>query len=108
MGYVVYLTVSLATGELLDNTLIFLRRMFPQFEEAFVQTFKLHERQSALSKQNPSIISKAISAARSSQNVNHDNGGDDNHALFGLGTDMVSKTSVGIGAADEEDAGIFR
>ncbi len=108
MGYIVYLTVSLATGELVDNALIFLRRTFPQLEESFVQTFKLHERQSALSKQNPSIISKAISAARSSHNPSHDDSSEDQHALFGLGNDMVSKSSIGARVTDEEETGVFR
>lgn len=100
MGYVVYLTVSLATGELFDNALIFLRRMFPDLEDSFVNTFRLHERQSALSKQNPSLISKAMSSKVD------DDIHDDQHALFGLGTDMVSKSSNAL--INDEDGGVFR
>jgi hypothetical protein len=76
--------------------------MFPQLEEVFVDLFKLHGRQSALlSKQDPSLISKAMSGRATADD-------DDQHALFGLGTDMVSKSSFGATNTEDEDAPVFR
>jgi hypothetical protein len=84
MGYIVYLIVSLFTGELADDTTMLLRLYFPSFEDRFIALFKLEHRQSALSKQNLRALNGSF--LPESQNSY----AEDQHALFGLGTDMVN------------------
>lgn len=97
LGYIVYLVVSVFTGEIIDNGLWLLSFYSVTLEDKLIERFNWHDRKSVQSRKTiiKTMSHHSASEIRHAQEHEH-------HAEFGLGNDMVTSDSEAGHSYDHE------